>query len=394
LGPQRRGRAQGDGALKRLIVAGLRLVLGACGRLCAWFVDPVRAPVVCVLATPNMGGAEQVHANIVAAIADHGPEVWFTELPRDAGLLARFESSAAVVQLGRRLRYRLCAYFQAGLQAGRISRGQVHTVFGCFSHFFYDMLPWLKGVRCIDLLHNFGVNFENYSLPHVARLDARVVITQTLREKLRTHYRHEGINTAWMARVQVIGNSVPIAASVSARPSHGPLRVLYVGRGTPEKRVHLVGRVARDMGPAASFTLVGDVETVVQASDRQFCRFTGMLTDPAALAAEYDSADVLVLASEREGFPVVVMEAMARGVVPLCTAVGGLHELPPQTRMLVTPEPPDQAVSELVAALHSLAADRAALQRMSAAARAYAVAHFGHGRARQQWRHLLLKEAS
>ncbi len=378
-------------------MAGLRFVLGGLGRLCAWFVDPVRAPVVCVFATPNIGGAERVHADIVAAIADHQPEVWFTEPARDAGLLPRFEAHARVVQLGARLRHRLEAYFQAGFQAGRIARGQVGTVFGCFSHFFYDMLPWLRGVpgvRCVDLLHNFGVNFENYSLPQVARLDARVVITQTLREMLRRHYRYEGINTAWMARVQVIGNTVPVPAELPARDAGGPLRVLYVGRGTPEKRVHLLGRVARELGPTARFTLVGDVESVVEAADKPHCHFTGMLTDPAALAAQYDAAQVLVLASEREGFPVVVMEAMARGVVPVCTAVGGLPELPPQTCLLVAPEPPDRAVAELVAALRTLAADPAMLQRMSAAARAYAVAHFGPAVARAQWRRLLLGEAT
>jgi glycosyltransferase involved in cell wall biosynthesis len=46
----------------------------------------------------------------------------------------------------------------------------------------------------------------------------------------------------------------------------------------------------------------------------------------AALDAEYASADLMVLASRREAYGMVVTEALARGIPVLATAVGGLPE--------------------------------------------------------------------
>ncbi|MBE7491755.1 MAG: glycosyltransferase family 4 protein [Planctomycetes bacterium] len=378
--------------MKRLVVVTLRAVLGALGRLCALLVPPVRAPLVCVFATPDVGGAERVHAEIVRAVAQACPEVWFTETPRDGGLLPRYQAVAPVVMLGGRLRRRPGAYFQAGLQAGRIRRGGVRTVFGAFSHFFYDMLPHLNGVRCVDLLHNFGVNFEHYSLPHARRLAARVVITPLLRDELTALYRARGLDDL-AGRVTVIANAVEVPDTPPAKPA-GTLRVLYAGRATPEKRVHLVGRLAARlaaMGVDAAVTCLGDVRAAMPEADARHCRFAGLVTDPAVLAAEYAAAHVLVLTSEREGFPVAVMEAMARGAVPLCTRVGGLALLPPGAALLVEAMPEDAVVEAMAGHVSALSADRARLEAMSHAAWRHAREHFDLVRADAAWRGLLLE---
>lgn len=379
--------------MKRLARAILRWVFGGAGRLCALFAAPVDATVVCVFATPNIGGAERVHAEIVRAIGDARPQVWFTERGGDQGLLGRYEAHARVVQLGRRLQCRLCAYFQAGLQAGRIRRGGVKTVFGAFSHFFYDMLPWLKGVRCVDLLHNFGVAFEHYSLPHVARLARRVVITQSLLRQVQDLYDAHGVPSNLAARVLVIGNAVPVPPDQPAKPP-GPVRVLYAGRATPEKRVHLVGQVAsrlRTQGVNADVRLVGDVGAAIAAQDAPHCDLTGLVTDPVAMRAEYRAAHVLVLASEREGFPLAVMEAMAQGAVPVCTRVGGLGELPGDCCILVDAQPEAAAVAGIVEAIKGLADDPAKWGAMSTAAWAHARQHFSQPEADRAWRALLLE---
>ena len=68
------------------------------------------------------------------------------------------------------------------------------------------------------------------------------------------------------------------------------------------------------------FTAVGDIAPA--RLPEVAC--VGLITDPRELSRVYLAHDVLLLTSSREGFPLTVMEAMVHGVVPLCTAVGGL----------------------------------------------------------------------
>jgi glycosyltransferase involved in cell wall biosynthesis len=175
------------------------------------------------------------------------------------------------------------------------------------------------------------------------------------------------------------------------------LRVLYVGRDSEEKRVRLVARVAalcRERGIAASFRLVGVSPGSIPANHKDSCECLGEVRDRARLEGIYQESDVLLLTSSREGFPLVIMEAMARGVVPVVTDVGGIsrHLTDGVNGVLVPNREEDEIVREMAEAIVGFAADRDALRSLSAAAYEYARARFGGEGFCAAYRSLLLGE--
>lgn len=143
----------------------------------------------------------------------------------------------------------------------------------------------------------------------------------------------------------IVPNGIPVGrfrAAAKARPSvrqklglteSTPICV-SVGRLCPVKNHAMLLEAfaqAAEGKPEMTLLLVGQGPLKNRLADQaarlglaKRVRFLGNRTDiPEILAA----ADVFVLASNWEGNPLVVMEAMAAGNAVLCTAVGGVPEL-------------------------------------------------------------------
>jgi glycosyltransferase involved in cell wall biosynthesis len=132
---------------------------------------------------------------------------------------------------------------------------------------------------------------------------------------------------------RIIPNGVDLERfSVARRPVRG--RLLMVGRLEPPKRPDLAIRalaVLRESMPEAELQLAGDGS--LRAGAEELARelgvagavtFLGNRSDIAGLLAE---AECALLASDYEGCPLAVVEAMAAGVAVVGTAVGGVGEL-------------------------------------------------------------------
>jgi glycosyltransferase involved in cell wall biosynthesis len=335
-----------------------------------------------------------VHARIVDCFTPERPWVIFTKRSDNDSFRPLFRG-------GRTFNLWLfCKYgypFSVGILAGIINRHRRATVFGSNSLVYYLLLPYLRPhVRAVDLLHAFGAGIEEYSLPMDYRLQTRVVICDAVRRQLEEQYRDKGCDAALLERILVIPNAVAVPEEPPARLVRARLSIVYVGRGSAEKRVHLVGRIAARCAResiAADFLLVGEVDQAVAPADRPFCSFAGEVRDDAAMSRIYDTADLLLLTSSREGFPLVIMEAMARGVVPIATAVGGigdqLHD--GVSGWLVSDAAnEEQLVDDFCAHIRRMAANRQLLAAMSQAAYRQARNAFSEEGFCAAWRELLL----
>jgi glycosyltransferase involved in cell wall biosynthesis len=107
------------------------------------------------------------------------------------------------------------------------------------------------------------------------------------------------------ALLRVKGHSFLVDAFAKLAPRHGGLRMYFVGEG--KSRGELESQI-RALGLADRISLVGS-----KSNDQ--------------LAAWYSAADVMCLASSREGMPNVVLESLACGTPVVATRVGGTPEV-------------------------------------------------------------------
>ncbi len=210
---------------------------------------------------------------------------------------------------------------------------------------------WLAGVPV--RVHTFhGHVFRGYFGPLQTRLflalerlaarlsDRLITISPQLRDELVEMYR-----VARAEKFAVIPLGLELRPYLETPRGQGAFRARYgipaeapligiVGRLVPIKNHALFLAMAarlRQRLPEARFVIVGDGElrATLEAQARALglagaVRFSGFLRD---LRPVYSDLDVLVIASDNEGTPVSIIEALAAGVPVAATAVGGVPDL-------------------------------------------------------------------
>jgi glycosyltransferase involved in cell wall biosynthesis len=166
---------------------------------------------------------------------------------------------------------------------------------------------------------------------------------------------------------RVIPNGVDLEPFLRDPRPH-PGRIAFVGRLRSPKRVDLALealRIVREAIPEATLDIVGDGPlrgSLEKQADslaiREHVRFLGTRSDlPEILQA----AACFLFASDYEGCPLVVIEAMAAGLPVVATSVGGVPELvvDRETGLLVEPGNSGELASALQDVLSSPEKSRA-----------------------------------
>jgi len=128
----------------------------------------------------------------------------------------------------------------------------------------------------------------------------------------------------------------PDAHGASKSSACEKLRLLAVGRMVAIKGYHVLLRSCRalsDRNIRWRLTMIGDgpmrnqLEVLAgELGIADYVEFTGPVGQDD-IARYFDGADVMVVSSFMEGVPVVLMEAMAKGLAVIATNVGGIGEL-------------------------------------------------------------------
>lgn len=182
----------------------------------------------------------------------------------------------------------------------------------------------------------------------------------------------------------------------AARPSAGPLRLLFVGRHDRQKGLDILLLAMEKIPPGlVRLDVIGErqlgsgrASAPVRAPNGDQVHFLGWL-DRTEVFRLMASVDAVVMPSRWEGFGLVAVEALRAGTPVIASNRGALPELVVHGRTGYVVEPTTDALASCIAAL-----DRSALRVMGAAARADFLERFTSARMNEELAQYYLDVAS
>jgi glycosyltransferase involved in cell wall biosynthesis len=350
----------------------------------------------------HVGGAEKVHALISETVKDQQPWIFFTGFSANKKFLPLFEKSGVLLDVALGINHPFFLKRSKQLVIAAIEKAKHPVVFGCNNVFFYELIPHLSDkVKIIDLMHDFRFDgeqevFKSY-LPAFMRCNQRVFISERAIEQTKKFYKAQSVESVYTDRLVYIPNyvDVPIRLARKEKKDGEPLSIIYVGRGTAEKRAYLVSEIARicfEKKLRVQFQIIGDIEQPVDLKNNAAVTFTGELTDMDALKIIYSTADILLITSEREGFPMAMMEGMAYGVIPVSTPVGDIpkHIRNGETGYLTTGIDPKAIPNEMAGYISMLIDQKEKRTLLSDQVYEYAKMNFSKEKFTEAYRQLIM----
>ncbi len=228
------------------------------------------------------------------------------------------------------------------------------------------LVSWIRSQAEIRL--GASRKFRYWTPRVLAGSQAVLMQTEALRTELlgelEQHLGSSGAAALW-ERIEILPNAIDPGTEPGAGERTG---MVYLGRFYRVKGVDVLLDALARMQRPQPLTLIGDgperkrLERMAVGLPVTFAGFVPR----EDLGPYLDAARVLVAPSRSEGFPNAILEGMARGLVPVASAVGGIPEvLGKDTGLAVPPEDP----AMLAAALDRVFADPADLDRRARAAR-------------------------
>lgn len=280
----------------------------------------------------HTGGAELFNMQLVNAVGGADCIIYFTRKSGNDRFYEDFESSGCVIRdiswfTDNKLIYFMNLVYR-GIISGYINKQKKKPIiFNGQCNFGYKLSPWVnKKIPQLEFIHTF-CSMSYIRTPFIP------YYTYTLSSSTKTisdhqaFYRKQNVPETYFNNFKYILYGIDLPSQKINLSKQNDVKVLFVGRGSPEKRVHLVALMAKEVHKSNAgirFEFMGDVREAIPNDLHPYCYFWDNQTDKEKIDSIYKSADVLIITSLFEGFPLVVMEAMARGLAIISTNVGDI----------------------------------------------------------------------
>lgn len=360
----------------------------------------IKADIIYFFPYYHTGGAERVHINILKSMQHKNCTVIFTHGSATKSRYEEFKAHSKLIELNPILNKKnkwLSAKLRQMLIVFINSSSKVKIVFSSNTLYFYEIIPELKQtIKKIDLFHAFEKDDvrESYIISSAALIHKRIVINEKGKSELLKFYRNNSVDYVQEKKINIIHNGVEFVDNPSSHYNDTPLKIGYIGRWSPEKRPELFLNVATKLNASCDslqFFMAGSgMRSNIGAIKAAQVSFLGDLT-ASELQALYQSLNFIVISSIYEGFPMVLMESMYYGVIPVVTNVGGIseHICHLENGILINDTTVDSIVNEMCSFIMHLLVNKSELERISRNARNYALENFSIDRFNVSYQELL-----
>jgi glycosyltransferase involved in cell wall biosynthesis len=247
-----------------------------------------------------------------------------------------------------------------------------------------------------ELIHMFDKQFTWVWAPFVKFINTRIIIGKIFKTKFADCYKQNKIPLEYLARFQIIYNCLEyFPDSIPEKEFKKPLKIYYAGRGGPQKRVWIIVdiiRKCRELHLPVEFKLAGSFKNELPQDLIDDGTFVGEIQGGEAMYNFHKSNDILLMTSAWEGFPIVIMEAMAFGAIPLVANVDAIPEhITDAINGFLINEVVDEAkmVDEAIEKIKYLSKNSNTHIQISLNAYHYAGTHFSEEAFRDEYRKLL-----
>lgn len=335
----------------------------------------------------DLGGAQRININILNSVPDMHKQVYFTRTSAIGTYKDEFYKvpNTEVYEIQGQCENILLRIFSVHYYAFYINRHAKAHVFSAVSTFFFDMLPFLsKHVVRTELLHMFTNDkngLEYFGLGNHQYLTWRMITDTFTYANIKEQYETYGVDASYLDRIKYVETGVDVPAAMS-KQYELPLKVLYAGRGGPQKRVDRLDKIAKyciEAGLPIEFHFAGNMVEELSEDVKSSSVIHGEIRDLNEMYRLYNNSHVMIMTSAFEGFPMAIKESMACGCVPVVTGLEGNknHLKHGENAMLMDSLDDDnKLVQEGIDNLKALAGDMALLKRLSENAYQYASGHF------------------
>ncbi|MEP6949692.1 MAG: glycosyltransferase family 4 protein [Ginsengibacter sp.] len=353
--------------------------------------------------TYAMGGAEIVNADIISCFPDKKICIFFTKKSENDTMLNHFRLPNTELHDISEWTDNKKKYWQSFIWRGKCSKlinsqSVKPVVFNGQCNFAYKLSPWIdKKIRQVELIHMCVSPFNLITVPFISFYHARIMITKNVVAEFKKLYKKLGIPARYAERIRLITNKINLPKQKpGAQKNTGVVKIFYAGRGGLQKRIELMVRIATTLlqkKEPVEFHFAGDFRNELPPLLPAGMIYHGILNRDE-INHFIAGKDILLMTSLFEGFPLIIMEAMSTGVVPVTTAVDGIcdHITPGYNGLLINETDEIKIVEEGIKEIEQLSADRALLKNLSQNAINYAFDNFNPASFAKNYREVVFNE--